>query len=280
MPAIGAVFRLAAACAPLGVLAACASAPAPAGAAPSGAEPAVSRSAPRGPAFAGDDRPGYVFVGEDWRGRIVFGQPGADAALEYAHAVRGVEVAAGELDFGAPWLAGGVRRFTGETPDGAQIEIAMTAGPCETAGESGGHFVQVRLAAARYAGCAREIGPSPLWSASIGALLPAIEACRHELDAFDAVVLHAAIKEEAARVRLRAPNGARFDCAAEAGGAQPQIHYVTPSMPALPGEGDPVFIPFEIPDAGEACRLYERVEDGQGRLLGALGHESCAPATG
>ncbi len=280
MPAIGAVFRLAAACAPLVVLAACATEPAPAGASLAPAEPAAIRAAPRGPAFAGDDRPGYLFVGEGWRGRIVFGQPGADAALEYAHAVRGVEVAAGELDFDAPWLAGGVRRFSGETPDGARLEIAMTAGPCEAVGETGGHFVQVNLGAADYAGCAQEIGPAPLWSASIGALLPAIEACRFELDAFGAVVLHAAVVDDAAQVRLRAPNGARFDCTADADGARAQTGFVTPSEPALEGERDPVFIPFEMPEAGEACRLYERVEDAQGRLLGALGHESCAPATG
>jgi len=235
-------------------------------------------------ALGADDRSGYVFAGEEWVARLWFEtQPSGAVSGFYQHVLDGGGVAQADMAFGEPWLAGGRRRFEGMTPQGASVEITMTAGLCDSRSGPGSHFSQIVIGELTFSGCGIETGPNPPWSAGLARLQPAIEACLTQIRDADAVAIWGASTTRGAIVRFRGSDGRRFDCVAEtqiSGRLALRLDPVSENDPRRAGEGDPIYVPYAIPAAGDACRLYERVEDAQGRLLGSLGYESCAPETG
>lgn len=235
-------------------------------------------------ALGADAQPGYVFAGDGWVARLWFraGESGEVVGL-YQHVVSGGGQAQAEVRFGEPWLEDGRRRFEGVTPQGADVEIAMTAGLCESPTGPGSHFAQISIGELDFTGCSVETGPNPPWSARLSRIQPAIEACLTQIRDPDAVAVWGAPTASGALIRFVGADGDRFECAAEtraSGRLALRLDPLSEDAVDRPGEGDPVYVPYAMPEAGDGCRLYERVEDAQGRLIGALGYESCAPETG
>jgi heat shock protein HslJ len=120
--------------------------------------------------------------------------------------------------------------------------------------------------------------PSPKsesdWSRLIGDLLPAIQACLAQPAVPVERVLNAwPMNQGMVGVRLRSPDGHRFDCIApHAGGAAERLNGLMPEDSKMPGEGDPVFFPKRERPPPVRVELLERVVDGAGAVQGWLSY--------
>ena len=237
---------------------------------------------PDAPAAARAEAPGYQINGDVFSGDMIFEARGDRLVVVYRHAVDGAPLVVAELDLARDWLADGVQRFVGRSERGLQMEVALSSGPCRQGGRLHARFAEVRAGAASYEGCARETGPVISWSERLPRFLNAVEAC--ETDAATGSmafvrrggghVIHARTAQGDPVLRYRFGQGGRWDCTVRETGVDWRV--VPAAAPAEPGEGDPIFAPGRMPEAGEGCYLYERVHTADGRLLGALGQDVCS----
>jgi heat shock protein HslJ len=112
------------------------------------------------------------------------------------------------------------------------------------------------------------------WSRLIGDLLPAIQACLTQPAVPVERVLKAwPMNDGMVGVRLRSPDGHRFDCIApHTGGPAERLNGLMPEDAKMPGEGDPVFIPKRVSPPPVRVELLERVVDGAGAVQGWLSY--------
>ncbi len=112
------------------------------------------------------------------------------------------------------------------------------------------------------------------WSRLIGDLLPAIHACLTQPAVPVERVLKAwPMNDGMVGVRLRSPDGHRFDCMApHTGGPAERLNGLMPEDAKMPGEGDPVFFPKRESPPPVRVELLERVVDGTGAVRGWLSY--------
>ena len=224
-----------------------------------------------------DTRFGYRLAGADWHGRMVFESVGGEARVDFD--LDGVESGAdrAELLIALPYLAGGVRRYTGTTDAGREVFVELQAGPCDNAeGGTDPYFATVRLGASEMSGCAMEVAPVDRWSNYLAEYLPAIDACLAEMSGDAAhVSLAYTLAGGATGIRLVDLDGASWECATREEGAR--VNSLRPIGPAdaVLGEGDPIFVRSAMPDAASSCYVFESVRGADGDLIGALGYDAC-----
>jgi heat shock protein HslJ len=116
--------------------------------------------------------------------------------------------------------------------------------------------------------------PESDWSRLISDLLPAIQACLAQPAVPVERVLKAwPMNEGMVGVRLRSPDGHRFDCIApHTGGPAERLNGLMPEDSKMPGEGDPVFFPKRQSPPPVRVELLERVIDGTGVVQGWLSY--------
>ena len=253
-----------------------------------GFAPSTSDSEAPSPSLAPSDRPGdvprsgYQIDGEGFYGDLHYLEEGDRVRAVYAHAVEGDVTRHADLRPEAAWLHDGVRRFEGQDENGEAMLIELEAGVCRVNGRVYARFARVEAADGAYEGCAAEIGPHVSWSEALPRYLPLIRACLEESRASSmtfvrgagrAQVLHVDDHGERPVVRMRFGESGRWDCVLENGAARWRV--VSEGAPLQAGEADPFFIVDAVPDAGEACAVYERVISEDGEILGALGYDVC-----
>ncbi|WP_429912239.1 hypothetical protein [Glycocaulis sp.] len=247
------------------------------------AAPAPADFTPREPSRP--ELSGYIAEGDGFSLELTFHEgPGGGVDIStIIHMAGAAGLLSPAFDMAEPWLAGGVRRFEGGMSRDGDVTLILQPGPCAIGDMRYGHFAALEIGGRSYEGCARETGPYPLWTHEIGEFLPAIEACRadsavsslaHVRGAGDRRVSLAYRDGDSQTVRFEYPGNGRFDCTHTGQGVRWRA--VSDLEPALPGEGDPFYLPGRMPEAGEGCFLYERVRDADGRTLGALAHDACA----
>lgn len=227
-------------------------------------------------------QPGYALTGQTFSGELVFDERAGRVVVLYRHGVDGAPGLVAELDLEDPWLADGVRRFEGVSDQGVTLEVALVSGPCQVNGEVHARFARVTAGRGVYEGCARETGPVLSWTEALPDLLPALAACeadaRTSSMAFvprtDARIVHGRLQEGVGVLRYRFDETGRWDCEYESGRVRWSI--VPQSQVPLLGEGQPVLAPGRMPEAGDGCYLYERVQTPDGTLIGALGEDVCS----
>ena len=240
------------------------------------------------PSLAPRNRPGgapvsgYEIDGAGFYGDLHFLESEGAVRAVYAHAVEGDVTLHAELRPESQWLSDGVRRFEGYAETGDAVTVELEAGVCTLNGRSYGRFAHVQTASGAFEGCATEVGPQPSWSDALPRYLPMIRACLDQSQSSSmafvrgagrAQVLHVQETGPEAVVRMRFGESGRWDCTLERGQARWRV--VSNDAPVRPGEGDPVFILDAMPEAGEACAVYERVVGETGETLGALGYDAC-----
>jgi hypothetical protein len=240
------------------------------------------------PSLAPRERPGaepvsgYEIDGDGFYGDLHFLEEDGVVRALYAHAVEGDVTVHADLRPESHWLSDGVRRFEGYDEDGAPVLVELEAGLCQHNDRRYGRFARIETQAGAYSGCASEIGPQPSWTDALPRYLPIIRTCLDQSQSSSmafvrgagrAQVLHVQATGPDAVVRMRFGESGRWDCTLE--GEQARWRVVSDDAPVRPGEGDPVFILNAMPEAGEACAVYERVVGEDGETLGALGYDAC-----
>ena len=244
------------------------------GAAPVTASPA--------PSARRAEPPGYQINGDTFSGDLVFEDRGGRPVVTYRHAVDGAPMVIAELDLEANWLSDGVQRFEGVSDRGVAMQVALVSGPCRAAGRVHARFARVQAGRTVYEGCARETGPVISWSERLPSFLDAVQACERDAATSSMAfvrrggghVIHARSEGGVEVLRYRFGENGRWDCAV----SDTRVNWsvVAESAPALAGEGDPIFAPGRMPQAGDGCYLYERVQARDGALIGALGLDVCS----
>lgn len=228
------------------------------------------------------EAPGYQINGETFAGDLIFEDRRGRPVVMYRHSVDGAPLVIAELDLEERWLSDGVQRFEGVSDRGLDMEVALLSGPCEANGRIHARFARIQAGRTVYEGCARETGPVTSWSESLPRYLGAVAACERAAASSSMAfvrgagghVVHARQEGATPVLRYRFGQNGRWDCSVDNGRAR---FSVVPERAALlPGEGDPVFAPGRMPDAGDGCYLYERVQAPDGDLIGALGQDVCA----
>jgi hypothetical protein len=250
--------------------------------------PSTGREAAPSPSLAPSDRrgdiprSGYQIDGAGFYGDLHYLEEGDRVRAVYAHAVEGEVTRHADLRPEAAWLHDGVRRFEGRDEDGATMTVELEAGVCRMNGRVYARFARIEAADGSYEGCAAEIGPHVSWSEALPRYLPLIRTCLDESRASSmtfvrgagrAQVLHVTDHGETPVVRMRFGDSGRWDCVLENEAARWRV--VAEDAPLQPGEADPFFIVDAVPEAGEACAVYERVLSESGETLGALGYDVC-----
>ena len=173
--------------------------------------------------------------------------------------------------------------FEGVSDEGLPVSVELVSGPCTANGRQHARFARIETGRLSYEGCARETGAVVSWTEALPLFLPAIAACETEAArssiAFarrgGGAVIHARDVRGDAVLRYRFGESGRWECTVR--GAAARWSILPDSAAPQAGEGFPVYIPGRIPSAGEGCYLYERVENEDGDLIGALGHDVCSP---
>lgn len=253
-----------------------------------GFAPSTEDAAAPSPSLAPSERPddiprsGYQIDGAGFYGDLHYLEEGNRVRAAYAHAVEGEVTRHADLRPEAAWLHDGVRRFEGQDEDGASMTVELEAGVCRVNGRVYARFARIEAAGGSYEGCAAEIGPHVSWSEALPRYLPLIRTCLDESRASSmtfvrgagrAQVLHVSDQGETPVVRMRFGESGRWDCVLENDAARWRV--VAETAPLQPGEADPFFIVDAVPEAGEACAVYERVRSEGGEVLGALGYDVC-----
>jgi len=224
-----------------------------------------------------DTRFGYRLAGEGWNARMVFETVGGEARVDFRVDGAGRDPARAELLISMPYLDGGVRRYDGVTGDGRDVFVELQAGPCRNPdGGTHPYFATVRMGGRALSGCALETAPVDRWSNYLAAYLPAIDACLAEMAGeADHVSLAYTLAGGATGIRLVDHDGGSWECATREDGARVNSLRAINAADAVFGEGDPIFVRSLVPDAGTSCYVFETVREADGRLIGALGYDSC-----
>lgn len=243
---------------------------------------------PAGPDFAPrqpsrPDLSGYIAEGPGFMVEMLFDEaPDGRVEIDTIIDTGAAALLMPRLTMAEPWLADGVQRYEGRLDRHGEIVLRLEAGPCAVGDIRYGLFAGLQVGGRTYEGCARETGPHVRWTHEIGEFLPAIEACRadsavsslaHVRGAGNRRVSVAYRQASAVIVRYDYPGNGRFDCTYSEGAVRWRA--VSDLEPALPGEGDPYFLPGRMPEAGDGCFLYERVRNADGHVVGALAHDGC-----
>lgn len=119
------------------------------------------------------------------------------------------------------------------------------------------------------------------WSAKLREVMPGMLVCLRSVSGDGIGVAKAwPIAGGKVGVRIRSRDGNGFDCVALADGSKfESLTGLASFAPALPGEGDPVFIPAPASPQMAACRRYERVLGGVSETLGWLVYDTCPKDT-
>lgn len=117
------------------------------------------------------------------------------------------------------------------------------------------------------------------WSRLMGDLLPAIQACiAQPAVPVDRVLKAWPMDQGMAGVRLRSPDGHRFDCIAPLlGGVAERLTGLMPEAGKVPGEGDPIFFPMRESPPPMRVELLEQVVDAAGNVQGWLSYTRGGP---
>jgi len=115
------------------------------------------------------------------------------------------------------------------------------------------------------------------WSGKLREVMPGMLACLRSVSGEDLGVSKAwNMGGGKVGVRIRAANGNGFECVALADGSKFETLSGLPSFAqALPGEGNPVFVPAPASPKMAECRRYERVLGGVKETLGWLVYDTC-----
>jgi len=118
------------------------------------------------------------------------------------------------------------------------------------------------------------------WSSKLRDVMPAMLVCLRSVSAEGLGVSKAwPMSGGKVGVRIRNPDGSGFDCIALADGSKFESLSGLPSFAeALPGEGNPTFVPAPASPKIAECRRYERVMGAVGETLGWLVYDTCAQA--
>jgi hypothetical protein len=227
---------------------------------------------------------GFQINGANFAGDLVFEQRGGRAVALYRHAVDGADTLVADMQINdRAWLTDGVRVFEGVSDGGLDMTIELMSGPCEANSRLHARFATIYVGRLVYEGCARETGAMTSWTESLPRYFAAIDRCEQAANqssiAFarrgGGAVVHARSEGADAIIRYRYEDSGRWECRVR--NTQARWSVVPNDAAAQPGEGVPVFIPGRVPNAGDGCYLYERVETQDGRVLGAIGHDACTP---
>ena len=116
------------------------------------------------------------------------------------------------------------------------------------------------------------------WSSKLRDVMPGMLVCLRSVSG-DGITVSKAWSMSGGKVgvRIRNADGSGFECVALADGSKFESLSGLPSFAdALPGEGNPAFVPAPAsPRIGE-CRRYERVLGGVNETLGWLVYDTCA----
>ncbi len=114
------------------------------------------------------------------------------------------------------------------------------------------------------------------WSQNLSEFLPAIQTCvRHEPETASVVTVAWEVGTHLVDVRLRGPDGVRWDCVATGSGQRVERLVRVASNQVQADEDAPIFTPagHERPRGG--CFRHEATHDGAGHLVGWLSYKSC-----
>lgn len=141
------------------------------------------------------------------------------------------------------------------------------------------YVAQIIFEGVSYSGCARrgiDEGERPTWASVLTELMPAIDACLGRVRSQPArVTFAAALDDERVSVRLREANGSRFECIADAAGAEAGIYEPLSDLDRRSGEGDPEFLRGDAAPRTQNCRTTSAVTAAGGETLGWLIRRSC-----
>jgi len=115
------------------------------------------------------------------------------------------------------------------------------------------------------------------WSGKLRDVMPGMLACLRSVSGKGLGVTKAwSMSGGKVGVRIRAEDGNGFECVALADGSKFETLSGLPSFAAaVPGEGNPVFVPAPASPKMAACRRYERVLGGVDETLGWLVYDTC-----
>lgn len=212
-----------------------------------------------------------------WQAAMNFESTGGEPLIEFAYAPQGGMTTVGELEISMPYLADGVRRFHGATPDGRSIQVELQAGPCSESGsdEAFAYFARVRIDGSQVSGCAAEVASMDRWSNYLSDYMRAIDVCLAEFGRRGDHVSMAYPLGEGTGVRIVDNDGQSWECATRRN--DEAINSLRPldAADVVLGEGDPIFVRNRMPPSDEGCYVYESVRESDGRLIGALGFDVC-----
>lgn len=182
-----------------------------------------------------------------------------------------------DLDIAMPYLAEGVRRFYGTTPDGERVAVELQAGPCEAApGDGHTYFADVFYRGETLSGCGREVARDDNWSNYLMAYLPAIDTCLDEMgDRARHVSVAYTLPGGHSAIRLVDGQAQTWECATRDEGEAVNSLRELDSVDIMHGEGSPIFVRGTYPDFGEGCYVYETVRFADGSLIGSFGYDTC-----
>jgi len=213
-----------------------------------------------------------------WAAELDFEDTRGEPVLDFSFTPSGGEEISAQLSITMPYLQNGVRRFHGESIDGASVEVELQAGPCRDPGsdENYTYFAAISIDGQVSTGCGTEVAETDRWSNYLTEYLPAIDLCLAE---FSGRAQHVSIvypvSDGLTGVRLVDGTGQSWECITRDNDEAINAMRPLDAADALYGEGDPVFVRDVIPGFGEGCYVYEAVRDAQGNLIGSFGYDAC-----
>jgi hypothetical protein len=114
------------------------------------------------------------------------------------------------------------------------------------------------------------------WSQNLSEFLPAIQTCvRHEPEAASVVTVAREVGTHLVDVRLRGPDGARWDCITAGSGQRVERLVRVTGNQLQANEDAPIFTPLRHGRPRGGCFRHEAARDGDGHLVGWLSYPSC-----
>lgn len=114
------------------------------------------------------------------------------------------------------------------------------------------------------------------WSQNLSEFLPAIQTCvRHEPETASVVTDAWEVGTHLVDVRLRGPDGARWDCVATGSGQRVERLVRVAGNQVQTDEDAPIFTPLHRERPRGSCFRHEAAHDGDGRLVGWLSYSRC-----
>jgi hypothetical protein len=169
---------------------------------------------------------------------------------------------------GTTYLAGAALAPTGPATQSFPVDVVLRRPP-----NASPLYLDVSVLRLDYKGPAD-------WSARLRDVMPGMFACLRSVSGQGLAISKAwTMPGGRVGVRIRGDDGNGFECVALADGSKFESLSGLPSFAvALPGEGNPAFVPAPASPKMAACRRYERVLGGVDETLGWLVYDTCQPA--